>query len=69
LDTFQDEKIEDDGSVYFMADEYSDEEGEDEDKPYHFIDKDGYIVVSLEAINKIRETIGKPKVGENMIEN
>jgi hypothetical protein len=44
-----------------MADEYSDEE-EDEDKPYHVIDKEGYIVVSLEAINKIRETIGKPKV-------
>jgi hypothetical protein len=52
-----------------MADEYSDEEGEDEDKTYHIIDKDGYIVVSLEAINKIRETIGKPKVGENMTVN
>jgi len=52
-----------------MADEYSDEEGESDDRPYHIIDKDGYIVVSLEAINKIRETIGKPKVGENLMIN
>ena len=31
------------------------------------IDKEGYIVVSLEAINKIREAIGKPLVRENMM--
>jgi hypothetical protein len=31
------------------------------------IDKEGYIVVSIEAINKIRETIGKPKVHQDLM--
>jgi len=49
-----------------MGDEYCDEE--DEDKPYHIIYKDCYIVVQ-DFIDKIRETICKPKVGENMMVN
>lgn len=52
-----------------MGDEYCDEEGEDEDKPYHIIYKDCYIVVPEDYLDKIRETICKPKVGENMMVN
>jgi len=52
-----------------MADEYIYEKGEDEDEPNHIIDKDSYILVPLEVIDKIRETIGKPKVKENMMVN
>ena len=32
LDTFHEEKIEDDGSVYFLADEYSDEEVDENER-------------------------------------
>ena len=49
-----------------MADEYSDDEDQN-DKPYSFVDNEGYVLVPLEAINKIRETIGKPSVGEKMV--
>jgi len=49
-----------------MADEYSDDEDQN-DKPYSFVDNEGYVLVPLEAINKIRETIGKLSVGEKMV--